>query len=88
MADGARATLGITVSDYAVTDEDVGVGLEMSPGECGLLKSLKRKTSCVAHLFPFSHTSVHTGGASWGRVKRPDTILRAARRLVEASDVI
>lgn len=42
------------MTDYVVTDEEVGVGLAMSPG-----------------------------GASWGRVKRPDTILRAARRLVE-----
>lgn len=54
MADGARATLGLTVSEYVVTDEEVGVGLAMSPG-----------------------------GASWGRVKRPDTILRAAKRLVD-----
>ena len=54
MADGARATLGLTVSEYVVTDEEVGVGLAMSPG-----------------------------GASWGRVRRPDTILRAAKRLVD-----
>jgi hypothetical protein len=54
VADGARATLGLSVTDYVITDEEVGVGLAMSPG-----------------------------GASWGRVKRPDTILRAARRLVE-----
>lgn len=42
------------MTDYVVTDEEVGVGLAMSPG-----------------------------GASWGRVRRPDTILRAAKRLVE-----
>lgn len=32
MAEAARATLGINVWGYTVTDEDVGVTLDMSPG--------------------------------------------------------
>ena len=53
VANGARATLGLTVSDYIVTDEPMGVEISMSPA-----------------------------GASWGDVKNPLTILRAAKRLV------
>jgi len=32
VADGARATLGINVHEYIVTDEPLGVKIDMSPG--------------------------------------------------------
>lgn len=54
VADAARATLGINVAEYLVTDEPLGVGIAMSPG-----------------------------GASWGTIARPDSLLRAAHRLVK-----
>lgn len=53
-ARAARATLGVDVAEYAVTDAPIGVTLRMSPG-----------------------------GASWGAVDNPGTVLRGARRLVE-----
>jgi len=55
-ANAARATLGINVAEYAVTDEPIGVSLAMSPG-----------------------------GASWGTVENPGTVLRASEKLVKKS---
>ncbi|KAL1508411.1 hypothetical protein AB1Y20_004520 [Prymnesium parvum] len=51
-ADACRATLGINIGGYTVTEEPLGVSVEMSPA-----------------------------GASWGTVKRPDALLRAAEKL-------
>ena len=53
-ANAARATLGIDVAEYIVTDEDLGVELGLS-----------------------------SSGASWGTLKRPASLLRAATHLVE-----
>lgn len=53
-ADATRATLGLNLSDYVVTDADLGVELR---------------------------TSLH--GASWGTIKNPDSLLRAAAMLIE-----
>lgn len=52
-ADAARATLGLTLTDYVVTDLPLGVGLRLSES-----------------------------GASWGTLNRPDSLLRAAERLI------
>lgn len=52
-ANAARATLGINMAEYIVTDEPLGVEIAMAPG-----------------------------GSSWGTLRRPDSLLRAAHRLV------
>ena len=54
-ADAARATLGLDIAGWALTDGPVGVELA---------------------------TSARTG-ASWGTVRRPDALVRAARALVD-----
>ena len=54
-----RATLGLTVSDYIVTDEEMGVGIALSPGGASwgnikstgtLLRAAKKlvKAGCTA----------------------------------------
>ncbi len=55
VADAARATLGLTLTDYVITDEPLGVSLQQ--GE---------------------------SGATWGRIDRPDALLRGAERLLDA----
>ncbi len=52
-ADAARATLGLTLTDYVLTDEPLNV-------------SLKRADS----------------GATWGTIGNPDSLLRAAEKLI------
>jgi len=52
-ANAARATLGIDVAEYIITEEPIGVQLAMSPG-----------------------------GASWGTVSNPNTLLKACETLV------
>lgn len=54
VAEGARATLGIGVTDYTITDAPLGVAL-----------------------------SAGTGGASWGGIARPDSLLRASKTLLD-----
>lgn len=53
VADAARATLGLTLTDYIVTDAPLGVELRLSES-----------------------------GASWGTIARPDSLLRAADKLL------
>lgn len=52
-ADATRASLGLDLCDYLVTDEPLGVSLQTAES-----------------------------GASWGTLERPDSLLRAAERLV------
>lgn len=54
VADAARATLGLTLTDYVVTDAPLDVELRTS-----------------------------TSGASWGTIGNPDSLLRAAERLIK-----
>lgn len=53
VADGARATLGLTLTDYVITDEPLGVELRLSDS-----------------------------GTSWGTIANPDSLLRAADKLL------
>ncbi|MBW4653583.1 MAG: DUF3326 domain-containing protein [Kaiparowitsia implicata GSE-PSE-MK54-09C] len=53
VADAARATLGLHLTDYVVTDEPLGVELRTA-----------------------------ASGATWGTLQRPDSLLRAAERLI------
>lgn len=52
-ADAARATLGLELTDYCLTDAPLGVTLKTSPS-----------------------------GATWGTIQNPDSLLRAAERLI------
>lgn len=54
VADAARATLGLTLTDYVVTDAPLDVELRTSKS-----------------------------GASWGTIGNPDSLLRAAERLIK-----
>jgi hypothetical protein len=53
VADAARATLGLSLTDYVVTDMDLGVELQTA-----------------------------ASGASWGTIQQPDSLLRAADKLI------
>jgi Protein of unknown function (DUF3326) len=53
VADAARATLGLTLTDYVLTDEPLNVGLKTA-----------------------------TSGATWGTIGNPDSLLRAADKLI------
>lgn len=53
VADAARATLGLTLTDYVITDAPLNVELRTS-----------------------------SSGASWGTIGNPDSLLRAAERLI------
>jgi len=53
VADAARATLGLSLTDYVVTDQPLGVELRTAPS-----------------------------GATWGTIQQPDSLLRAAERLI------
>jgi hypothetical protein len=53
-ADAARATLGLQLTDYVVTDAPLGVTLKQA-----------------------------SSGATWGTLARPDSLLRAAERLIQ-----
>jgi Protein of unknown function (DUF3326) len=53
VADAARATLGLSLTDYVVTDMDLGVELQTA-----------------------------ASGASWGTIGQPDSLLRAADKLI------
>jgi len=53
VADAARATLGLTLTDYVITDQPLGVELRLAES-----------------------------GASWGTIARPDSLLRAADKLL------
>jgi hypothetical protein len=52
-ADAARATLGLTLTDYVLTDEPLNVSLKTA-----------------------------TSGATWGTIGNPDSLLRAAEKLI------
>jgi Protein of unknown function (DUF3326) len=52
-ADAARATLGLTLTDYTVTDAPLGVELRTA-----------------------------ASGATWGTIQNPDSLLRAAEKLI------
>lgn len=52
-ADAARATLGLNLTDYILTDAPLGVELRLAPS-----------------------------GASWGTLQNPDSLLRAAEKLI------
>ncbi len=53
VADGARASLGLDITDYVVTDMPLGVELQTA-----------------------------ASGASWGTIQQPDSLLRAAEKLI------
>lgn len=53
VADAARATLGLDLTDYVVTDAPLGVELRTAPS-----------------------------GATWGTLRQPDSLLRAAETLI------
>ncbi len=53
-ADAARATLGLDLTDYVVTDAPLGVELRTS-----------------------------ASGATWGTIQQPDSLLRAAEKLIQ-----
>jgi hypothetical protein len=55
VADAARATLGLDLTDYVVTDEDLQVELRSADSE-----------------------------ATWGTISNPDSLLRAAAKLIDA----
>lgn len=57
-ADALRATLGLTIPDYLITDAPLGVELRSAPS-----------------------------GASWGTISNPDSLLRAAAKLIETAKV-
>jgi hypothetical protein len=52
-ADATRATLGLNVTDYVITDAPLGVELRFAPS-----------------------------GATWGTIQNPDSLLRAADKLI------
>ena len=52
-ADAARATLGLTLTDYVLTDEPLNVGIQSAES-----------------------------GATWGTIGNPDSLLRAADKLI------
>ena len=52
-ADATRATLGLSLSEYVVTDEPLGVSLQTA-----------------------------ASGATWGTIQQPDSLLRAAEKLL------
>jgi hypothetical protein len=52
-ADAARATLGLNLTDYILTDAPLGVDLQTAPS-----------------------------GATWGTLRNPDSLLRAAEKLI------
>lgn len=54
-ADATRATLGLDLTPYAVTDRPLEVGLKTA-----------------------------ASGATWGTIRHPDSLLRAAEKLIEA----
>ncbi|NJK67203.1 MAG: DUF3326 domain-containing protein [Microcoleus sp. CSU_2_2] len=56
--DAARATLGLNITDYVVTDRPLAVELRMSES-----------------------------GASWGTIANPDSLLRAAEKLITQAKV-
>ncbi|MBE9177334.1 DUF3326 domain-containing protein [Oculatella sp. LEGE 06141] len=55
-ADAARSTLGLTLTDYIVTDAPLGVELQTADS-----------------------------GATWGTIRHPDSLLRAADKLIAAA---
>ncbi|MDS3860203.1 DUF3326 domain-containing protein [Thermosynechococcaceae cyanobacterium BACA0444] len=55
-AEACRATLGLKLTDYVITDQPLGVELRTSPS-----------------------------GATWGTLKHPDSLLRAAAKLIETA---
>jgi len=57
-ADALRATLGLAIKDYLITDTPLGVELRTAPS-----------------------------GASWGTINNPDSLLRAAEKLIKYSQV-
>ena len=57
-ADALRATLGLSIADYLITDAPLGVELRSAPS-----------------------------GASWGTISNPDSLLRAADKLVNQAKV-
>ncbi len=57
-ADAARATLGLNITDYVLTDRPLNVELRMSES-----------------------------GASWGTIANPDSLLRAAEKLITQAKV-
>ncbi len=54
VADAARATLGLTLTDYVVTDQPLNVELKTA-----------------------------ASGATWGTIEHPDSLLRAAEKLIQ-----
>lgn len=54
VADAARATLGLNLTDYVVTDQPLNVELRMADS-----------------------------GATWGTIQHPDSLLRAAEKLID-----
>jgi hypothetical protein len=56
VADAARATLGLDLTDYVVTDEPLNVELRMADS-----------------------------GATWGTIGNPDSLLRAAAKLIQVA---
>ena len=57
VSDAARATLGLNLTDYVVTDEPLGVELRLADS-----------------------------GTSWGTIARPDSLLRAADKLLSQTN--
>jgi hypothetical protein len=57
VADAARATLGLNLTDYVITDEPLGVELRLADS-----------------------------GTSWGTIARPDSLLRAADKLLSQTN--
>lgn len=57
-ADAVRATLGVNVVDYLVTDAPLGVEVRTA-----------------------------ASGASWGTIRNPDSLLRAAEKLIQVNQV-
>ncbi|AFY60924.1 DUF3326 domain-containing protein [Synechococcus sp. PCC 6312] len=58
-AEACRATLGLRLTDYVVTDQPLGVELRTS-----------------------------ASGATWGTLRHPDSLLRAAAKLIETAQAI
>jgi Protein of unknown function (DUF3326) len=54
VADAARATLGLTLTEYVLTDQPLNVELKTAPS-----------------------------GATWGTIEHPDSLLRAADKLIQ-----
>lgn len=57
-AEATRATLGLNIGDYIITDAPIGVELRIAPS-----------------------------GGSWGTIANPDSLLRAAQKLIEVGRV-